>query len=95
MADFFASNGSDLLLKTWEHLYISAVALMLGVIVAVPLGIVLTRFKRVSSVVMGLATILQTVPSLALLALMIPVLGIGKLPAIIALFIYSLSLIHI
>lgn len=90
MADFFASNGSDLLLKTWEHLYISAVALMLGVIVAVPLGIVLTRFKRVSSVVMGLATILQTVPSLALLALMIPILGIGKLPAIIALFIYSL-----
>ncbi|WP_313469469.1 ABC transporter permease [Carnobacterium sp.] len=90
MADFFASNGSDLLLKTWEHLYISAVALMLGVIVAVPLGIVLTRFKRVSSIVMGLATILQTVPSLALLALMIPILGIGKLPAIIALFIYSL-----
>ena len=90
MADFFTSNGSDLLLKTWEHLYISAVALMLGVIVAVPLGIVLTRFKRVSSVVMGLATILQTVPSLALLALMIPILGIGKLPAIIALFIYSL-----
>lgn len=90
MADFFASNGSDLLLKTWEHLYISAFALMLGVIVAVPLGIVLTRFKRVSSIVMGLATILQTVPSLALLALMIPILGIGKLPAIIALFIYSL-----
>ncbi|WP_192986790.1 ABC transporter permease [Carnobacterium mobile] len=90
MADFFASNGSDLLLKTWEHLYISVFALMLGVIVAVPLGIVLTRFKRTSSIVMGLATILQTVPSLALLALMIPIFGIGKLPAIIALFIYSL-----
>ncbi|MGB3160440.1 ABC transporter permease [Carnobacterium sp.] len=90
MADFFANNGSDLLLKTWEHLYISIIALSLGVIVAVPLGIVLTRFKRLSSFVIGLATILQTVPSLALLALMIPLLGIGKLPAIIALFIYSL-----
>ena len=66
------------------------IALSLGVIVAVPLGIILTRFKRLSSFVIGLATILQTVPSLALLALMIPLLGIGKLPAIIALFIYSL-----
>ncbi len=90
MADFFANNGSDLVLKTWEHLYISIIALSLGVIVAVPLGIILTRFKRLSSFVIGLATILQTVPSLALLALMIPLLGIGKLPAIIALFIYSL-----
>ncbi|MEG0748782.1 MAG: ABC transporter permease [Carnobacterium sp.] len=90
MADFFASNGSDLLLKTWEHLYISAFALFLGVIVAVPLGIMLTRFNKVASIVMGIATVLQTVPSLALLALMIPFFGIGKVPAIIALFIYSL-----
>lgn len=90
MADFFANNGSDLLLKTWEHLYISMSALLLGVIVAVPLGILLTRFKRLSSFIIGLATILQTVPSLALLALMIPILGIGKIPAIVALFIYSL-----
>ncbi|ALV20921.1 MAG: ABC transporter permease [Carnobacterium sp.] len=90
MADFFASNGSDLLLKTWEHLYISAFALFLGVIVAVPLGIILTRFNKVASIVMGIATVLQTVPSLALLALMIPFFGIGKVPAIIALFIYSL-----
>lgn len=90
MADFFASNGSDLLLKTWEHLYISAFALFLGVIVAVPLGIVLTRFNKIASIVMGIATVLQTVPSLALLALMIPFFGIGKVPAIIALFIYSL-----
>ncbi|WP_034550540.1 ABC transporter permease [Carnobacterium funditum] len=90
MIDFFANNGSDLLLKTWEHLYISMIALFFGVIVAVPLGIVLTRFKRVSSIVIGVATILQTVPSLALLALMIPIFGIGKVPAIVALFIYSL-----
>ncbi|SEK82589.1 osmoprotectant transport system permease protein [Carnobacterium iners] len=90
MVDFFVNNGSDLLLKTWEHLYISMIALFLGVIVAVPLGIVLTRFKRLSSFIIGLATILQTVPSLALLALMIPILGIGKIPAIVALFIYSL-----
>ncbi|MCE2311117.1 choline ABC transporter permease, partial [Streptococcus thermophilus] len=74
--------------KTWEQLYISAIALGLGVLVAVPLGIVLTRFPKTAKVVIGLASMLQTVPSLALLALMIPIFGIGKLPAIVALFIY-------
>lgn len=90
MAEFFAANGSDLLLKTWEHFYISAFALILGVIVAVPLGIALTRFEKSAKFIIGIATILQTVPSLALLALMIPIFGIGKVPAIAALFIYSL-----
>ena len=90
MAEFFATNGSDLLLETWEHLYISAFALALGVIVAVPLGVLLTRFEKSAKFIIGLATIFQTVPSLALLALMIPLFGVGKVPAIVALFIYSL-----
>lgn len=57
---------------------------------AVPLGIVLTRFPRTAKVVISITSMLQTIPSLALLALMIPIFGIGKLPAIVALFIYSL-----
>ena len=56
----------------------------------IPLGIALTRFKRYSGFIISFVSILQTVPSLALLALMIPLFGIGKLPAIVALFIYSL-----
>ena len=90
MMDFLTTNGSELLNKTAEHFYISALALMLGVIVAVPLGIALTRFKRYSDFIIRFVSILQTIPSLALLALMIPLFGIGKLPAIMALFIYSL-----
>ncbi|MFZ2371901.1 MAG: ABC transporter permease [Trichococcus flocculiformis] len=90
MMDFLTTNGSELLFKTGEHFYISALALMLGVLVAVPLGIALTRFKRYSSFIISFVSILQTIPSLALLALMIPLFGIGKLPAIVALFIYSL-----
>lgn len=90
MFDFLADNGSELLRLTGQHFYISAVSLLLGVIVAVPLGILLTRFNKISSVVIGAATILQTVPSLALLAFMIPFLGVGTFPAIVALFIYSL-----
>ena len=88
--DFLKANGSELLFKTGEHFYISAMALVLGVLIAVPLGIALTRFKRYSGFIISFVSILQTVPSLALLALMIPLFGIGKLPAIVALFIYSL-----
>ncbi|CZQ91465.1 Hypothetical protein Tpal_1412 [Trichococcus palustris] len=90
MMDFLTTNGSELLFKIGEHFYISILALTLGVLVAVPLGIILTRFKRHSGPIISFVSILQTIPSLALLALMIPLFGIGKLPAIIALFIYSL-----
>ncbi|MCD2256969.1 ABC transporter permease [Agrilactobacillus fermenti] len=90
MIDFLNAHGSELITKTWEQLYISALALILGVIVAIPLGILLTRFPKTAKVVIGIASMLQTVPSLALLALMIPLFGIGKFPAIVALFIYSL-----
>lgn len=87
--DFLNNNGSDLLIKTWEHLYISVIAAALGVIVAVPLGILLTRFDKAASPVMGALGMIQTIPSFAILAFFIPVLGIGKIPAIIALFFYS------
>lgn len=90
MISFLNEYGSDLLLKTWEQLYISLISLGLGIIVAVPLGLVLTRFPRTAKVTISICSMLQTVPSLALLALMIPIFGIGKFPAIVALFIYSL-----
>ncbi|CAM3102001.1 ABC transporter permease [Lactiplantibacillus plajomi] len=90
MMSFFQTYGAQLLLKTWQHFYISAFSLFLGVIVAVPLGILLTRVKPIANVVMSIASMLQTIPAMALLALMIPFFGIGAIPAIIALFIYSL-----
>ena len=88
--NFFQENGIELLNLTWEHIYISLIAVVLGVVVAVPLGIMLTRVPRTAKIVMGLLNILQTVPSFAILALFIPIMGIGKIPAIVALFIYSL-----
>lgn len=90
MMAFLNQYGIQLLQKTWEQLYISAFSLFLGMAVAVPLGIVLTRTPRTAKIVIGIASMLQTIPSLALLALMIPILGIGKIPSIVALFIYSL-----
>lgn len=90
MINFLQENYIKLGIKTMEHLGIAFLALILGVIVAVPLGILLTRTKKISKFSIGLVSVLQTVPSLALLAIMIPIFGVGKLPAIIALFIYSL-----
>lgn len=88
--NFFSEYGALLFEKTWEHLLISFAALALGVIVAVPLGILLVRLPKVSGLVMGIAGVVQTFPSLAILAFFIPLLGIGKVPAIVALFLYSM-----
>lgn len=90
MIDFLIQNNAELLQKCFEHLYISAISLILGIVVAVPVGILLTRSKVAAKIVMIVASILQTVPSFALLALMIPLFGVGVKPAIVALFIYSL-----
>jgi len=90
MSEFLAQYGGELLIKTWEQIYISAIALCLGIIVAVPIGVALTRFPKLAKIFIGIASILQTIPSLALLAIMIPFFGIGRTPAIIALFVYSL-----
>lgn len=90
MIEFLQANGGQLVLKIWQHIYLSFTSLGLGIIVAVPVAVLLTRFKRVAGLVIGLASVLQTVPSMALLAMMIPIFGIGSLPAIVALFIYSL-----
>ncbi len=84
-----SSYGWDLLEKTGEHMYISFAAVLLGVIVAVPVGIMLTRIPNAADKIISFVGILQTVPSLAILAFLMPILGVGTTPAIIALFIYS------
>jgi osmoprotectant transport system permease protein len=84
------SLSSRLWRRTREHLFLVLVSLLGAVVVAVPLGVVAAKRARVGRAVLGLAGIIQTVPSLALLVVMIPLLGIGSLPAIVALFLYGL-----
>ncbi len=73
-----------------EHLGLAALALGLGVVVAVPAGLALERRRRLAEPLIRLVGTSQTVPSIALLAFMIPLLGVGARPAIVALWIYSL-----
>lgn len=84
------SMWREILDATWTHLSISAVALGLAILLAVPLGILLYIFSSISKPVLYFVGLLQTIPSIALLALMIPLLGIGLVPAITALFLYAL-----
>lgn len=90
MSAFIAQHGSELLEKTWQQIYISAISLFLGIIVAVPISVILLKFPKTAKIVIALASMLQTIPALALLAMMIPFFGVGRVPAIIALFLYSL-----
>ena len=90
MIEFFSSHGSDLITAIGEHVLLSSISLALGIIVAVPLGVLLSQTDKVADIVIGITGVFQTVPTLALLALMIPLFGVGKIPSVIALFIYSL-----
>ena len=88
--NFWSEYGNEILLKFWEHFYLSFLAIFLGILVAVPLGALLTRVEKGSETVIKVVGVFQTIPSLALLSIMIPFFGIGKIPAVIALFLYSL-----
>lgn len=90
MMEFLSVNGSELLVKTWEHFYLSIISLIIGILIAVPLGLAIANTKKMSSYVLTTAGVLQTVPTLAVLALMIPLFGVGRVPAIIALSAYIL-----
>ncbi len=81
---------SRLWLRTREHLFLVSISLTLGIIVAIPLGIVAFRRPRLGQAILGGVGVVQTIPALALLVFMIPILGIYAPPAIAALFLYSL-----
>jgi osmoprotectant transport system permease protein len=76
--------------RTVEHLELVAISLAAALVVAVPLGIAAARRPRAGQLLLGAVGLVQTIPSLALLVFMIPLLGIGARPAIAALFLYSL-----
>lgn len=78
-----------ILRRTREHLILVAVSLLCAMVVSIPLGVLAARRPRLGQGLLAIAGVLQTVPSLALLVLMIPLLGIGTLPAMAALLLYS------
>ncbi|KRW94222.1 ABC transporter permease [Paracoccus sp. PXZ] len=91
---FIANNWPVILRLAGEHISIVAVAVGLAILTGVPIGIAITQNRRVADAVLYVASIIVTIPSIALFGLMIPILskigqGIGWLPAVIAILLYS------
>jgi len=93
-SDFFLIKyAPEILERTLEHVFLVVIAMIIATIIGIPLGILITRQTNLRQPILGIANILQTIPSLALFGLLIPVPvigGIGEVPAIIALTLYSL-----
>lgn len=87
---FYKEQYMRVLEQTLEHLWLSLLSVLLAALIAVPLGIWIAKRKIWSRLVLNFTGILQTIPSIALLGFLIPILGIGVKPAIFALFLYSL-----
>jgi len=91
--EFIRENWPELLVLTREHIFLVYFSTGLAILIGVPLGILLTRIRSIQTPVLGFANIMQTVPSLALFGLLIPIPfigGIGARTAIIALALYAL-----
>jgi len=87
---FMLERQDQIMELTAQHVYLTFIAVIFAILVAVPLGIFITRFERAAGVVVGIANAVQALPSLALLGFLIPVLGIGSKPSIVMIFLYSL-----
>ena len=90
MLDFLRQNADKLLEQTLTHIGLTFVSLLMALLIGLPLGILIARRTRLASGVLGVAGVLQTVPSVALLGFLIPLIGIGIGPALVALFLYAL-----
>jgi osmoprotectant transport system permease protein len=91
---FIWDNRQQVLLLAGEHLWMVALALVIATLIGVPLGVVITKNEELAKRIINAANVLMTIPSIALFGLMLPLLsivghGLGKIPAIIALVLYS------
>ncbi|NMM50003.1 ABC transporter permease/substrate-binding protein [Marinigracilibium pacificum] len=87
---FIIDQKTEIITQTFEHIYLTLISLFIAIIIGVTIGIIISEKRKLSSPVISLVNVVQTIPSLALLGFMIPILGIGKVPAIAALFLYAL-----
>jgi len=87
---FMSLESDKLLNQTLQHIGLTFISLIFAVSIGLPIGVLIARKRKLSGAVLGIAGVLQTIPSIALLGFMIPVLGIGAKPAIVALLIYAL-----
>lgn len=84
------SRWPDILTGLQQHLFLSLVSILIATLIAIPLGIFITRKQKIAEPIIGITAIFQTIPSLALFGFLLPIFGIGNTTAIIALTVYAL-----
>ncbi|MGU3470887.1 ABC transporter permease [Paenibacillus sp. D51F] len=89
MSEYLLNHYDDLLKGLWEHLLLSASALAIALLIALPAGYWLSRHGRIAVPVLAVLGVVYAIPSLGMFALLIPLLGLGKQPALAALVLYS------
>lgn len=93
MVNFFEtiSDRSDLVIDAFfQHIILSFTALAIGIVIALPAGMLVARYRKYAEPVIGVTAVLQTIPSLALFGFLVPLIGIGSKTALIALVVYAL-----
>src|SRR5437660_3073004 len=93
MTEFLRNNWSDILAHVTQHLWLVFISIAIATLIALPVGILITRRKALRGPVLGIANVMQTIPSLALFGFLIPlpfIGGIGARSALVALVLYAL-----
>lgn len=91
--NFVLRHPGEIAWRTVEHVELVLIALVIACAIALPLGIYIARSRRLGNVVLGALNVVYTIPSLALLALLVPLFGIGTTTALIALVAYALMIL--
>ena len=87
---YVMNNYDQILSLLVEHIKLTSIAVLFAIIIGVPIGIIISYVKKLNKPVLGVASVIQAIPSMALLGFAIPFLGIGTLPAIVMVVLYSL-----
>lgn len=88
--NYLVERHQQILSLLTEHIQLTAIAIFVSILIGVPLGIVINRYDRLYKYIMGFANVVQAIPSMAILGFTIPLLGIGRVPAIFMVTLYAL-----
>ncbi|MDK1472317.1 ABC transporter permease [Streptomyces sp. 549] len=92
-AEYVRTRSQELVDATVQHVGITVASVLIGLLIALPLAVAARRWRRLSGPVLGLTTILYTIPSLAMFALLVPLIGVSVAVVVTGLVLYSLTVL--
>ena len=92
-AEYYRTRQTELVDATQQHLWITAVTVLAGLVLSLPLALVARRYRRAEGLLLGAATAVYTVPSLAMFSLLLPITGLSTTTVVVGLVLYSLTIL--